>query len=70
MQTYTTIRRNGGSTITAIPPEFVNVFGLIRGDSIHWEIEAGKVTIEFYKAIRNGTPASEPQGEETSVPAE
>jgi antitoxin component of MazEF toxin-antitoxin module len=57
MQKYTTIRKTGGSIVSAIPPEIVNVFGLIPGDSIHWEIDGGKITIEFYKAVRNDTPA-------------
>jgi antitoxin component of MazEF toxin-antitoxin module len=64
MQATTKIRRSGGSTVTAVPPEFINVLGLEIGDTMFWNVGRGKVTIEFYKAVSLETPAQEmPQGE-------
>ena len=52
MQKHTKIRRCGGSLGCTIPNDFVNIFGLVIGDSMHWEIADGRVTVEFFKVAR------------------
>jgi antitoxin component of MazEF toxin-antitoxin module len=55
MQRYITrIRRNGGSTITAIPPELVQALGLEPSEhAIEWERDGDTYALKFLRVTKS-----------------
>ena len=70
MQKYSTILKIGNSLRTTIPPELIQARGIRAYDRIAWTIKDGVATLEFLRPLECEARASEPQGEEATVPAE